>query len=50
MTYKYEMGSTATTSIIEITSQNLKEAYEKAAHDLGVPLDTVYALGAKPCH
>jgi hypothetical protein len=33
MKFKYEMASTATTSIIEITSQNLKEAYEKAAHE-----------------
>ena len=50
MKFKYEMASTATTSIIEIETKNLKQAYDKAAEKLGVPLDTVYALGAKPCH
>ena len=50
MKFKYEMASTATTSIIEIETKNLKQAYDKAAEKLAVPLDTVYALGAKPCH
>ena len=50
MKFKYEMASTATTSIIEIETKNLKQAYDKAAAKLGVPLDTVYATWAKPCH
>ena len=50
MKFKYEMASTATKSTIEIETKNLKQAYDKAAEKLAVPLDTVYALGAKPCH
>jgi tRNA A37 threonylcarbamoyladenosine synthetase subunit TsaC/SUA5/YrdC len=50
MKFKYEMASTVTTSTIEIETKNLKQAYDKAAEKLAVPLDTVYALGAKPCH
>jgi hypothetical protein len=49
MKFKYEMASTATTSIIEIEAENLKQAYDEAAEKLGVPLDTVYATRAKPC-
>ena len=50
MKFRYAMASTVTKSTIEIETKNLKQAYDKAAEKLGVPLDTVYALGAKPCH